>query len=121
VGSTSITSKGCLLKYIFLIFTALLCVSCTSISITDKNGKIQVERSFGFASIGVGDDSEMITARIKSVGYVSSPIGHNFGYSSQVLSISGESCRIVVWINESVNVEMLEKELSTVDSVCFSK
>jgi hypothetical protein len=109
------------LKYIFLISMSLFCISCTSISIIDKSGKIHIERSFGFASIGIADDSEMISAKISSFGYVSSPLGHNIGYSSQILSMSNDSCRIVVWIDENVDVDMLVKELGSVDSVCFLK
>jgi hypothetical protein len=35
--------------------------------------------------------------------------------------MSNDSCRIVVWIDENVDVDMLVKELGSVDSVCFLK
>ena len=97
---------------------ALCCGACTTIEIRNDRGDIRVERSFGFASVNVSPDAGLITARISSLGYVSTPLGHSAGWSRQSITASDGGCRIIVWIDERQDREAISRELESVASVC---
>ena len=110
-----------MLRAILAILVATSSVSCTIIEITDKNDAVTVERSIGFASIKVAPDAGVVTAKISSIGYLSSPLGHIVGFSKQTVTSSDDSCRVIIWLDNSVDTDELFKKLQAIDSVCFSK
>ena len=104
-----------------LLLTLVLsgCIGCTTIEIIDRNGAVQIERRFGIAEINVAPDAGVITARVSSLGYVSSPVGHSLGFTSQSITSSDDACRVIVWVDSDVDRFELEERLKTINSACL--
>jgi hypothetical protein len=109
------------LKPLLIIIIYICCSACTTISITEPDGSVIVEKSFGFASISPGADTSVITAKATSFGYISSPLGYSIGYSKQTVTTANDNCRIIVWIDEKINNEAFLVELKKIENVCISK
>ena len=91
--------------------------ACTTIEISDSNGDIKIERSFGFASISPGQETSTITAKITNFGYASTPLGQNIGYSNHSILLSNPDCKVVVWLSDKLSQEEV-MELKKLSSVC---
>lgn len=104
-----------------LFFLAAACSSCTSIAITDAVGNVTIERSFGVSTIGIPDNGGLVAAEIGFIGYLSSPLGHNFGFGKQSILTADDSCRVVVWVGEGIDFKVLESQLSALNSVCITE
>ena len=107
--------------FITLIAAITGSAGCTSIEIKQSDGSVQIERRFGFASIQVADDSKVVTAKVTSVGFFSSSAGHVIGYGNFSITNSDGSCRIIVWVDDSIDIQTLKKKLKPIDSVCLSQ
>lgn len=105
---------------ITLLFSLFVCSACTTIKIVDSNGSVKIEHNFGVSSIGIAPDAGAVTAKIMSLGYSASPLGYSIGYSKQIVTSSDESCRIIIWVDEKVNVDELKNQLKSVTSACIS-
>jgi hypothetical protein len=109
------------LRLIIVIFIIANLVACTTIKITDHNGAVRIERSFGFASIEAAPDAGVVSTEVSSLGYLSSPIGHSIGFSKQVVTSSDDACRVIIWLDDNVDSDELLETLQSIDSVCFIK
>lgn len=98
----------------------IVCSACTTIKIVDSNGSVIIERNFGVSSIGIAPDAGAVTAKVISLGYSASPLGYSIGYSKQIVASSDDSCRVIIWVDEKVNVDELKKQLKSVNSACIS-
>jgi len=108
------------LRFIIIFTLISVCSACTTIEITDNTGAVKVEYGFGFSSIGIAPDAGVVTAKVTSLGYLSSPLGYSVGYSKQVVTSSDGACRIIIWLDDKADVEKLNKQLKSVDSVCIA-
>ena len=104
-----------------LVLVVLFSAGCTTIKVTDADGGVTIERSFGFASINPGPSAAVFTAEASSFGYISSPLGISVGYSDQTLTTANSECKIVVWVDEKVDQDKLIEELKQLEGVCISK
>jgi hypothetical protein len=107
-------------NFIQFLFLFLVLGGCTTVRISDSKGNIRIEKSFGFVSIQKSNDTEAITAEVTSFGYINTPLGHNIGYSNQSIIMSDSSCKVIVWLDDSVSEEQIN-QLQKISSVCFSK
>lgn len=114
----SIPVKG--VKFMILFALLFACSACTTIEIVDRNGAVKVERSFGVCSIGIAPDAGVVTAKVVSLGYVASPLGYSVGYSKQTVTSSDDSCRVIIWVDDTIDEEALIKQLKSVNSACIA-
>lgn len=103
---------------IILTLMLLALSACTTIKLTDSQGSIKIERSFGFASISPSNNSGAVTAQITSFGYILTPLGQNIGYSNHSILLSDSSCKVVVWLDDSLTEEEMA-ELKKINSICI--
>ncbi len=94
---------------------------CTMIEITDQQGAVSVERSFGFAAVKAAPDAGVVTAKISSLGYVASPLGYSVGYSRQTVTSADNACRVIIWLEDNTDKALLAEKLQSIDSVCYSQ
>lgn len=100
---------------------AALCVAlataCTTIEVREGEGSVRVERRFGLLSVDIAPGAEPVVARVRSLGVSDMPFGVSAGWSAQDIALPGD-CRIVLWVEDSAQVEALEELLADVDDVC---
>lgn len=101
------------------VCTALLAgPGCTQISIQQSGGAVRVERSFGFATIAPPADGSAMVAEMTSFGYLASPIGTSVGYGHQQLAVMPESCHIILWVQDSRELQELQTLIGQNPNIC---
>jgi len=104
---------------LLLIVVLAGCVGCTTIRIVDKNDAVSIERHFGVAAINVAPDAGAVSTYVASLGYLASPGGHAFGFTRQSITSTDDGCRVIVWVDKSVDRDQLVRSLESVESACF--
>ncbi len=89
----------------FLLVSILFLQACTTIEITEAEGTVSIERRFGLSIIRPSEKAGVITAKISTLGYTSTPLGKILGYSNQSILLADESCRVVIWIGSRLSQE----------------
>lgn len=99
---------------------ALMAVSsgCTTVSISESDGHVRVERAFGFVTIVPEVETEPLVMEINALGFMSSPLGISVGFAMQSLAMLPPDCRVVLWVDESIDVEIFETNLAGLQGVC---
>ena len=100
------------------ITTLCMMTGCTIIKINDSEGHTSINREFGLVSLHLSPESEALLAEIKAVGYVSSPIGYSFGYTSQNIAALPLSCRLIVWVKTKEQLRTTKELLADYDELC---
>ena len=103
----------------YLIILIFSVSGCTILEITDQKGDVKIERSFGIASIKLEGDTGLITAKVTGLGYLSTPLGYSVGYSDQMIAVTDGACRVVLWVDDKVDLKELEVQIQSVNSVCL--
>ena len=102
------------------ILLALMAASsgCTTVSISESDGHVRVERAFGFVTIVPEVETEPLVMKINALGFMSSPLGISMGYAAQSLAMLPSECRVVLWVDESIDIELLRTHLVGLQGVC---
>jgi hypothetical protein len=96
-----------------LCFALLGLSGCSVVEVSSAGEDALVARSFGVTRLYMQPESAPVVAKIRSFGFVESPLGISLGYSDQVIVALPPSCRVVFWIE---NEEQFERIKSLVDS-----
>ncbi|MBI2305844.1 MAG: hypothetical protein HYU78_00945 [Rhodocyclales bacterium] len=91
--------------------TGMACVSCTSITIVDREGKVSVERFFGVANVTLHPGSEAVMAEIMALGYHGGPLGISLGFHQSAIAAASADCRLLVWPRNRDDATRLEQLL----------
>ena len=107
------------MRFIIVVTLIFVCSACTIIELVDKNGAVKIEHSLGFSSIGIAPDAGVVTANVVSLGYLSSPLGYSLGYSKHIITSSDESCRVIIWIDDKVDMAAMANQIKSIDPACI--
>lgn len=111
------------MKTLFSSLLALLLLlsfsSCTVIEITHSDGEISIERNFGFSVVNIAPDSGATISKISSLGFNVNPLGYSIGMNRQVLATMDNNCRMMLWVDENTDIQLLESVIRDVDTVCI--
>lgn len=91
---------------------------CTNVYVADKNGKISVERYFGFIQLGIPNDSTLQAVRLEGFGLLTTNDGLSVGYHNGSMLAASADCKIVLIVNTSQNLETLIDMLKGHGKVC---
>lgn len=107
-------------RLIASLAVALLALStgCTRISIQQGGDAVRVEHSFGFATITPPADGSAMVAEMHSLGYLASPIGTSVGYGHQQLAVMPASCHIILWVQDSRELQELQALIGQNPHIC---
>ncbi|MEW9799282.1 hypothetical protein [Alteromonas sp. CYL-A6] len=103
---------------VFAVLITLLSAGCTTVSISQSDGSVSIERHFGFVVIKPLDDASMMTAEVTSLGYSATPLGYSLGYSQQSVTTADDGCRLVVWVQDHTSQRALADKLQALEDVC---
>lgn len=101
-----------------LMLVLLGSAACTSISIVDREGRTQIERSFGFAGITLHPGSEAVLARTTALGYHQGPLGVSLGFHHADIAALPAACRLIVWPRDSDDIARLQQMLGEQPGLC---
>ena len=109
------------MKAVFALSLSICCASCTTINIKNERGDVVVRRSFGFASIRISPDKGVVTAKVSSLGYISTPLGHSVGWTQQSITTTNDGCRVIIWIENYQDLDAIYDEVKNISSACALK
>lgn len=110
---------GDVIKVITVLLLTICLMACTSIEIRSDRGNATIERSMGFASIHVSPHAGVVVAKIFTFGFMSSPLGLSVGLNKQTIVTSDHGCRVVAWIEDGQDYEVIYEKLSSISSICI--
>ena len=91
--------------------------SCTIIEVKSEGQEARIERTFGLTRLQLWPKSAPIVAKIKSFGFLDSPLGATLGYSEQVMAILPPSCRVVFWVESQEQFDRI-KAVVDIEDIC---
>lgn len=94
-------------------------IGCTTISVVDQGGKVSVSRSFGAVKIELDPGEKTTLAEITGIGYLSGPLGTTFGFSKSSFAAFGENCKLILWVNDTKQVQQLKNMLINPNNLCI--
>lgn len=92
--------------------------ACTTVSVTQNDGEMRVERAFGAVHLHLEPAAEATVARTRALGFLDSPIGVGVGYVGQDLMALPRDGRIVLWVDERTDLDAWLRRLGELDGVC---
>lgn len=104
--------------WIASFFSAAL-LGCTTISITEKDGKVRVSRSFGAITIEMVPGSKSVLAEAVGLGYLTGPLGTTIGFSKNSFAVLGRDCRLILWNSDKEQAKQLQELLGNHANVCI--
>jgi len=106
------------IRALTLGIVAAACSACTVIEIQESQESVRIERRFGFSSIVVANDLGFVVGKVRSLGYIASPLGISVGASRQTVLLSDGDCRVTLWIEGDRTAPAVYEYLKNIPSVC---
>ncbi|MCL1037359.1 hypothetical protein L2750_09345 [Shewanella submarina] len=101
-----------------VLLLLLFLVGCTTVKITDTDGSVSVTREFGFIQISANPEEGAVYTDISVLGYATTPLGQVVGYSKQSIAVMSEKCKLVLWVDNTVNPSIVKELLKYNESIC---
>jgi len=95
----------------------VLLAGCSTIVIKNSDGDITVKRKFGIVSLEIQPKDEVVVVEASSLGYLKSPAGTSFGYSSQQFALMPQTSKIVLWVENIEQYLELKKLIGDQDEI----
>lgn len=102
------------------VLAVLLSLSgCATVRIEGEDGSVRVERQFGLLSVQLVPENASVFAQTKALGVMRTWDGVTMGYyNGSVVGLSGNDCRIVVWVEDAAQVQRLRELLRGNPDIC---
>jgi hypothetical protein len=92
---------------------------CTSVHVYNKDGLVNVTQGFGILDLSVSDKSSVFIADLKGLGITKVGSDITVGYTQQKIATTDASCKVIFWIEDTVQTEKIIELLKSLDDgVC---
>lgn len=95
--------------------------SCTTVSITNSDGAVRIERYFGVVSVELAPGTKAVVAEVSSIGYLASPMGDSVGFAHSTIAALSPECHLVIWLEQPEQIRWLNELLAGKKNLCVIK
>jgi hypothetical protein len=100
-----------------VLFLATL-QGCATVVIHEGADAVRLHQKFGVVSITLEPRAQPVAAEVKAFGVLAGPAGFTAGYSHQQFAALDGSCRLVLWLRSSRELDTLKTLLGGNTDVC---
>ncbi len=93
--------------------------ACSIIQVVQRDGALNIERSFGMVSIQVCPKNDGLVTSLTSFGIAFTPLGKTIGFAKETLALLPGSCKVAMWINDERQLSRFESLVGPLKEICI--